>query len=291
MPGLFDSISINSLTLRNRILMPCLDPGFAEEGGLVNQRTMDYFIRRAQGGVSFIMVGPAVFDPVGVGGAFEYRMYRDDILEGLSRLVQAIHEAGVPVGLQLHHAGRQANPDLIDGTPVAPSALMCPVRKSTPRALTVREIEKIVLRYGEAAMRAKEAGFDAVEVHGSHGYLIAEFLSRVPISNLPIQTVVGWPEGVPESDRCDAGMQSAGSQDLESILDPGLRTEDLQIDVRCHDKTIGDRADQIACAKLAPAIDQIQLTQDVLGDFLSGLRSGDVGAHDQSLPIFRGLRH
>ena len=143
----------------------------------MNQRTMDYFVRRAQGGVSFIMVGPAVFDPIGVGGAFEYRIYRDDVLDGLSRLVKAIHEAGVPAGLQLHHAGRQANPDLIDGTPVGPSALMCPVRKSTPRALTVREIERVVLGYGEAAARAKEIGFDAIEVHGSHGYLIAEFLS------------------------------------------------------------------------------------------------------------------
>jgi 2,4-dienoyl-CoA reductase-like NADH-dependent reductase (Old Yellow Enzyme family)/NADPH-dependent 2,4-dienoyl-CoA reductase/sulfur reductase-like enzyme len=124
------------------------------------------------------MVGPAVFDPVGVAGAFEYQIYSDDIFNGLTRLVQAIHKAGVPVGLQLHHGGRQANPDLIDGSPVAPSALMCPVRKSMPRALTIPEIKKIVHGYGEAALRAREIGFDAVEVHGSHGYLIAEFLSR-----------------------------------------------------------------------------------------------------------------
>ena len=103
MTGLFEPIC-------NRIIMPCLDPGFAEPGGIVNQRTVDYFVRRARGGVSFIMVGPAVFDPVGVGGAFEYRIYRDDVLDGLSRLVAVIHSAGVPVGLQLHHAGRQANP-------------------------------------------------------------------------------------------------------------------------------------------------------------------------------------
>lgn len=74
---LFQPLAIHSLLLRNRILMPTLDPGFAGEGGRVNQRLIDYFTRRAQGGVSFLMVGPAVFDPVGVGGAFEYRIYQD----------------------------------------------------------------------------------------------------------------------------------------------------------------------------------------------------------------------
>ncbi|MBI5969215.1 MAG: FAD-dependent oxidoreductase [Deltaproteobacteria bacterium] len=174
---LFQPITIHSLKLKSRILMPCLDPGFAGEGGKVNQRLIDYFVRRARGGVSFIMVGPAVFDPVGVSGSFEYRIYLEGIPEGLSRLVEAIHRWGVPVGLQLHHAGRQANPELIDGTPVAPSAIPCPVRKSHPRALTIPEIEGIVQQYGIYARKAREAGFDAVEVHGSHGYLIAEFLS------------------------------------------------------------------------------------------------------------------
>ncbi|MDI6754580.1 MAG: FAD-dependent oxidoreductase [Thermodesulfobacteriota bacterium] len=181
MERLFQPISINSLKLKNRILMPTLDPGFAGEGGKVNQRLIDYFVRRARGGVSFIMVGPAVFDPRGVGGTFEYRLYLDGVLEGLSRLVEAIHHCGVPVGLQLHHAGRQANPELIEGPPVAPSAIPCPVRKSTPRTLTIPEIEEIVLQYGNYARKIKEAGFDAVEIHGSHGYLIAGFLS--PLAN------------------------------------------------------------------------------------------------------------
>lgn len=181
MERLFQPISLNSLKLKNRILMPTLDPGFAGEGGKVNQRLIDYFVRRARGGVSFIMVGPAVFDPRGVGGTFEYRLYLDGVLEGLSRLVEAIHHCGVPVGLQLHHAGRQANPQLIEGPAVAPSAIPCPVRKTTPRALTIPEIEGIVNQYGIYAKKVKEIGFDAVEIHGSHGYLTAEFLS--PLAN------------------------------------------------------------------------------------------------------------
>ncbi len=174
---LFQPLSIHSLQLKNRILMPTLDPGFAGEGGRVNRRLIDYFTRRAKGGVSFLMVGPAVFDPVGVGGAFEYRIYQGEILQGLTRLVEAIHRCHVPVGLQLHHAGRQANPEFIEGIAVAPSAIPCPVRKTTPRALSILEIGGIVEQYGVYARKVQEAGFDAVEVHGSHGYLIAEFLS------------------------------------------------------------------------------------------------------------------
>jgi 2,4-dienoyl-CoA reductase-like NADH-dependent reductase (Old Yellow Enzyme family)/thioredoxin reductase len=181
MEKLFQPIAINSLQLKNRIFLPCLDPGFAGAGGEVNQRLMAYFTRRAKGGVAFIMVGPAVFDPVGVGGTFEYRIYREGILKGLACLVDAIHRYGVPVGLQLHHAGRQANPLLIEGSAVAPSAIPCPVRKTTPRALTIPEIEGIVNQYGIYARKVKEIGFDAVEIHGSHGYLIAEFLS--PFAN------------------------------------------------------------------------------------------------------------
>ncbi len=181
MERLFEPILINSLRLKNRILMPCLDPGFAGEGGVVNPRLIDYFTKRAKGGVAFIMLGPAVFDPVGIGGKSEYRIYRGKILEGLSTLVEAIHSCGVPVGLQLHHAGRQANPDLISANAVAPSAIPCPVRKFTPKALKIPEIERIILQYGEFARRVKQLGFDALEVHGSHGYLIAEFLS--PYSN------------------------------------------------------------------------------------------------------------
>ena len=177
MERLFEPILINSLRLKNRILMPCLDPGFAGEGGVVNPRLIDYFTKRAKGGVAFIMLGPAVFDPVGIGGKSEYRIYRGKILEGLSTLVEAIHSCGVPVGLQLHHAGRQANPDLISANAVAPSAIPCPVRNFTPKALKIPEIERIILQYGEFARRVKQVGFDALEVHGSHGYLIAEFLS------------------------------------------------------------------------------------------------------------------
>ncbi|MGD0627234.1 MAG: NADH:flavin oxidoreductase [Thermodesulfobacteriota bacterium] len=178
---IFQPISIGSLNLKNRIIMPTLDPGFAGEGGRVNQRLIDYFTRRARGGVSFIMVGPAVFDPVGIGGRFEYRLHRNGVWEGLAQLAGEIHGCGVPVGLQLHHAGRQANPELIEGSSVAPSAIPCPVRRSSPRALTIPEIEGIVHQYGVYARKVKEVGFDAVEVHGSHGYLIAEFLS--PYSN------------------------------------------------------------------------------------------------------------
>ncbi|MBP1723916.1 MAG: oxidase, partial [Deltaproteobacteria bacterium] len=91
MEKLLEEFSIRSLRLRNRIILPTLDPGFAGEGGRMTSRLIHYFVRRARGGVSFIMVGPAVFVPVGSSGTFEYRIDRVEIREGLSRLVKEIH--------------------------------------------------------------------------------------------------------------------------------------------------------------------------------------------------------
>ena len=181
MKKLFEEISINSLTLKNRIIMPCLDSTFTGEGGTINPRLINYFRRRAQGGVAFIMVGPASFDPAGIGYISDYRLDRDDILQGLAELAGAIHKFGVPVGLQMYHGGRQADPDITGQELLAPSAIADPVRRIVPRALTIEEIEELINGFGTYALKVKEAGFDAVEIHGSHGYLLSEFLS--PFAN------------------------------------------------------------------------------------------------------------
>jgi len=124
MARLFDPITINTLRLENRFIMPAWTLALQEKAESLNPRLTHYFLRRARGGVAFIMVGPASLTRWG-GGKFEYRLYRttcsrsSEPRRGHSRL-------GVPVGLQLHHAGRQANPVLISGMPVAPSAIMCP---------------------------------------------------------------------------------------------------------------------------------------------------------------------
>jgi 2,4-dienoyl-CoA reductase-like NADH-dependent reductase (Old Yellow Enzyme family)/thioredoxin reductase len=181
MKKLFEEISINSLTLKNRIIMPCLDSTFTGEGGTVNPRLINYFRRRAQGGVAFIMVGPASFDPAGIGYISDYRLDRDDILQGLAKLAGAIHKFDVPVGLQMYHGGRQADPDITGQELLAPSAIADPVRRIVPRALTIAQIEELIHGFGTYALKVKEAGFDAVEIHGSHGYLLSEFLS--PFAN------------------------------------------------------------------------------------------------------------
>ncbi|MGC9324205.1 MAG: FAD-dependent oxidoreductase [Desulfomonilia bacterium] len=178
MQTLFTPLRINSLELKNRIIMPCLDSTFTGDGGVVTSRLIEYFLRRARGGVSLVLIGPASFESLGIGYRTDYRLDRDDILEGLSGLVRKIHECGIPMGIQMYHAGRQADTDITGGDMVAPSAIADPVRKITPRALSVPQIEQIVHRFGVHALRAKEAGFDVIELHCSHGYLLAEFLSN-----------------------------------------------------------------------------------------------------------------
>lgn len=178
MQKLFTPLKINSLELKNRIIMPCLDTTLAGEGGVVTARLTGYFERRARGGAALVMIGPASFEPLGIGYWTDFRLDSDDILEGLAGLVSKVHGCGIPMGIQMYHAGRQANIDITGGDMVAPSAIADPVRKITPRALTVPEIEQIVHQFGVHALKAKGAGFDLIEIHCSHGYLLAEFLSN-----------------------------------------------------------------------------------------------------------------
>jgi 2,4-dienoyl-CoA reductase-like NADH-dependent reductase (Old Yellow Enzyme family) len=178
MQKLFSPIKINSLELRNRIIMPCLDTTFAGDGGVVTDIQTEYFLRRARGGAALILVGPASFESLGIGYRTDIRLDRDDVITSLTALVRKIHLCGIPIGIQLYHAGRQANIDITGGDIVAPSAIADPVRKITPRALKVSEIKKIVHQFGTHALRVKQAGFDIIELHCSHGYLLAEFLSN-----------------------------------------------------------------------------------------------------------------
>jgi 2,4-dienoyl-CoA reductase-like NADH-dependent reductase (Old Yellow Enzyme family)/thioredoxin reductase len=105
----------------------------------------------------------------------EPAIFDDTYLEGLSKLASIIHKYGVKAAIQLHHAGRQRPEQM--GQPVAPSAIACKFVKAQPRALTTEEADELVEKYAEGALRAKKAGFDAVEFHGAHGYLICQFLS------------------------------------------------------------------------------------------------------------------
>ncbi|GBC76817.1 NADH oxidase [bacterium HR08] len=174
---LLEPIAVGGLRVKNRIVMPPMGMGYAHEDGAVSDRVIRYYLRRAQSGVGMIVVENCIVDPTVVGVGPELRIHDDRYIEGLQRLVRALKPYDVVVGLQLNHMGRQTTL----GTPIAPSPIPISPKGPIPRALTVEEIRSVVEAFVEGARRARDAGFDFVELHGAHGYLICEFLS--PASN------------------------------------------------------------------------------------------------------------
>lgn len=165
------------MELRNRLVMPPMVTQYASREGSVTDRTRNYYAARAAGGVGLIIVEATYVDKAGHAFANQLAISDDKFIPGLSSLVQAIHKEGAKVAIQLHHGGRLAKSELSGRQPVAPS----PVASSEgeiPKELSVEEIRKVVTNFADASFRAKKAGFDGVEIHGAHGYLIDQFLSR-----------------------------------------------------------------------------------------------------------------
>jgi len=176
--NLLSPVTIGNLKLKNRCVVPPMETNYADPGGYVSQRMIDYYTARARGGYALIITEVIAVDPIGVGDPFGLGLWSDEHISGFRRLTNSIHENGGRVFAQLFHAGRQTDSSLTgEVQPVAPSALACPVMKEMPRELSVAEIHQIEESFVSAALRAEKAGFDGVEVHGAHGYLIAQFMS------------------------------------------------------------------------------------------------------------------
>lgn len=181
MLGLFDSIEVNGLKLKNRLVMPPMATKMATPAGEVTDRHIKHYTARAAGGVGLVIVEHTYVTPNGRMSPGQLGLDHDGLIPGLKRLVEAIHRGGAKVAIQLTHAGAKATSDIIGQQPVAPSDVIPPKGKEVPRALAPGEMAGIVAAFGEAARRAMDAGFDAVELHGAHGFLLCQFLS--PLTN------------------------------------------------------------------------------------------------------------
>lgn len=168
---------IGSVELKNRMIMPAMGSHHGTSDGKVNDELIEYYAARARGGFGLIIVEFTCIDPVGRALPGQLMVDTDDCIEGFKLLTDRIHQEGGKIFLQLQHSGRQTVSYFTGSQPVAPSPIPCPVNKELPKELTTQEIQVIVEKYGDAARRAKTAGFDGVEIHGAHGYLPAQFLS------------------------------------------------------------------------------------------------------------------
>jgi 2,4-dienoyl-CoA reductase (NADPH2) len=187
---LFEPCKVGRVELKNRIIMPPMSTNYAEDGW-VTERMRNYYVERAKGGASLIMVEDAIVDyPMGRHLMYPLRIDDDKCLPGLRSLAEAIKAAGAKAALQLGHAGRKAGKVAGNGylaltrgqIPVAPSRIAHPATGYVvPRELTFDEIEELIDKFAEAARRVRDAGFDALSLHCAHMYLVNQFLS--PASN------------------------------------------------------------------------------------------------------------
>ena len=178
---LFSEARIGSLVLKNRVILPAMGSLFPDKGGLVSDKLIAYHVARAKGGCAMNIVEIAAVHPTSKAPR-NLSIYDDSFIPGLSRLADAIKKAGGRAAIQIWHAGRQTYSRWTDRPLIAPSAIPCPMCKGMPVEMTREDIGEMIEAYGAGALRAKKAGFDAIEIHGAHGYLIAQFMS--PQSNI-----------------------------------------------------------------------------------------------------------
>jgi 2,4-dienoyl-CoA reductase-like NADH-dependent reductase (Old Yellow Enzyme family)/thioredoxin reductase len=189
---LLTPISVGKLILKNRIVMPAMATNFGNVDGSVSDRLIDYYVARAKGGLGLIIIE---FTAVSFEGRFtqnQLRVDSDRFIHGFAKLVDAVHREGARIFLQLHHAGRRSPRKVTMMQAIAPSAIPVFPGAPIPRETTTDEIAYVRDAFISGAIRAKKAGFDGVELHATHGYLLAQFLS--PMANTRTDDYGGTPE-------------------------------------------------------------------------------------------------
>jgi NADPH2 dehydrogenase len=176
---LFSPFTVRELTIKNRIVMPPMCMYSAERDGLATDWHYVHYLTRAMGQVGLLIVEATGIEDGGRISANDLGLWSDSQVAGLQRIVSAVHDNGGKIAIQLNHAGRKSEVPYLD--PVAPSAIPYSDQHRIPKSLTVQDIKQIIERFRMAARRAVSAGFDAIEIHAAHGYLLNQFLS--PLTN------------------------------------------------------------------------------------------------------------
>ncbi|SFE83296.1 NADH:flavin oxidoreductase/NADH oxidase [Alteribacillus iranensis] len=175
MDHLFSPFRLKGLDLKNRIVMsPMCQYSVTAEDGKPNEWHFQHYVSRAVGGAGLIMIEMTDVEPDGRITNRDLGIWSDEHIEAYANIVKEVHRYGAKIGIQIAHAGRKAEDA---ETPVAPSAIAFNENFKQPRALETEEVKEMVEKYRLAARRAVQAGFDVIELHGAHGYLIHQFIS------------------------------------------------------------------------------------------------------------------
>jgi 2,4-dienoyl-CoA reductase-like NADH-dependent reductase (Old Yellow Enzyme family) len=176
MSVLFEPSEINGMKLANRFVRSATWEGMAAADGACTPRLTEHMAELARGGVGLIITGHAYVRPEGQAGPWQLGIYRDELVEGLKEMTGVAHDHGSRIVLQIAHSGHMANPKLTGQPALAPSAV-AGFAEIPPREMNATDVEATADAFGQAARRAREAGFDGVQLHVAHGYLLSQLLS------------------------------------------------------------------------------------------------------------------
>ena len=171
----------SSSLLKNRMVVSAMVTNYCTPDGMATEKFIAYHEHKANGGWGLIITEDYAVTKTASGFKNLPGLWENGQIESHRKLTQRVHAAGGTIAAQIYHAGRETSSAVTGEQPVGPSAVREPSMPETPRELTIDEIHELVEQFGDCARRAKEAGFDAVEVHGAHGYLVGAFTS--PFSN------------------------------------------------------------------------------------------------------------
>lgn len=175
--AMFEPIKIGPMTVKNRFVVPPMGNNFANTDGTLSEQSKAYYAERAKGGFGLVTIEATVVHKGAKGGPRKPCLYDDSTIDSFRAVIDACHQEGAKVSVQLQNAGPEGNAKNAGAPIKAASAIPSVVGRDTPEALTTEEIYELVRGYGEAAERAMKAGIDAVEIHMAHGYLVSTFLS------------------------------------------------------------------------------------------------------------------
>ena len=193
MADLFSEIQIGNLTLKNRVAFAPIENGYANAGGLITERLIRFFEKCAENECGLVFTGSVAVDFDGKGVPSQLEIFDETRLPGLRELVERLHKKGCKAATQLYHAGRQIGHDNLF-TPIAPSPVNCKLFENLapPKEMDKADLERIREKFRISTKRALDMGFDLIEIHFAHGYLLHSFLS--PYSNQRTDEYGGSPE-------------------------------------------------------------------------------------------------
>lgn len=173
----FSPYTIKNVTFPNRLVVSAMVTNFCNKDGSASERYIAYHEEKAKGGFGMIITEDYAIRVKGKGFSNVAGMWDDSLIDSHSELTRRVHQYDSKIIAQIYHAGRQTHQGVTGFPPEAPSAVPCPANKQIPHELTVEEIKDIEQDFADCARRCKQAGFDGIEIHGGHGYLVAEFMS------------------------------------------------------------------------------------------------------------------